>query len=138
MKFKYNYKYKNDDKILAISPLILTFYINKNNWIYLSNVMVSSYLFWTRKNIITDLYDRTCATITLIRYNYLGIKKYGFKFIPLPIGSFFFYIKSCENSKNNERQIVNHLLFRTLGLFTLYLIDEPNSFTKYLFNMKIY
>jgi len=119
----YNNKYKNDNIILAISPAILILYINKNNWIYLSNVMLSSYLYWSGKNIITDFYDRFCATITLIRYNYLGIKKYGFKFLPLPIGIIFFYNKSCNNSKNNERQIVNHLIFRTLGVFSVYVVD---------------
>ena len=120
MKLIFFEKYP-DDIILCYTPLILLFFLDKDNKFFstiIILVIISNLMYWNNKNSFTFFLDFTTASLLII---YLIVKK-GIKkcILPLLFSSVFLKI-SWELSLTPKTQLVPHLLFR-LGIFYILTI----------------
>lgn len=112
-KFKFN-KNTNTDNILAFSIIILLFFINSNNYILLSSVIITNIIYWLNKNIFTFILDIITANIFIIiviTYN-LKEKNYWQTLIFGFLAIIFFLISFYKSFIKNNNQLIFHLGFR--------------------------
>lgn len=113
-------KYRFDDIILSILPLMLLYWFNRVNnikRILILQVCASSLLYWNYKNIYTLLIDVFSASSFILYYLFLTYRKN--KFIQMFVFSIIipiFFLWSFLQGQTGKRQIIHHLIFRFVVL----------------------
>jgi membrane-associated HD superfamily phosphohydrolase len=120
----FRYNFRNDDFLLALNPFLMIPFLNENNQYYVIPVILFNLLYWTRKNLITFLFDSIFAIffINMVFKKCYINEIYLLPFILTIMGLFFLY-KSNQNILQNKRQIFHHIIFR-LCFFIIFLISE--------------
>ena len=110
-----------DDIILCYTPLILLLFLDKDNKVFstlIILVIISNLIYWNNKNSYTLFFDSTTAILfTLYLVNKKGIKNC---LIPLIFTGIFFKF-SWDLGLTPKSQLLPHLLFR-LGIFYILII----------------
>ncbi len=120
-------KYRFDDIILSILPLMLLYWFNNVDNIkrfLILQVCASSLLYWNYKNMYTLLIDVFSASSFILYYLFLTYRKN--KIIQMFVFSLLiliFFLCSFLQGQQGKRQIINHLIFRFVVL-VLFLQNE--------------
>ena len=122
----FHHNYKVDDIILSTTPIILLFWFNVVNTInqfLIIFVIFTSLIYWNHKNLYTFFAD-TLAAILFISYNlYRIFQKFYFTYcIYLIFLLLFFFGVSYIQGQNGNKQLLYHLIFRTL-CFIIFIIS---------------
>ena len=111
---KFSNKYKLDNFILSITPLLLLNFTKtpEQNALILC-IILSNIIYWNNKNMFTWILDILFANILIIYILYnLIVKGLYNKAIIFIISILYFYKESIDNITNNKRQIYYHIAFR--------------------------